>query len=260
MISARSNERVASDRGVSNTVAFVLVFSLIVTSAGLVTTVGFDSLERIQMNQQADLSTGAVREIGGEIDGIAQGQRPAYRDSLDLAGGDLAVVNETGVSVRVDNATGTVFAETYHPRTLRYAYAGRNTTYGSGVLASGGERRPAVLVSGPSAIRCSAASDVAVVTILELVPTADGAVGAGSVTIDLRRSRSAADVTRLQYPTTRPHPSTTNVSVSVSGPWRAAWLSALDERGFSRTGGGTVTCDVSQVTVQLVSVRIELVA
>jgi hypothetical protein len=251
----------STNRAVSNTVAFVLVFALIVTSVGLVTTVGLGSLQDVQQFQQAELSTGAIRAVGGGIGEIAAGERPAYRDSVGLGGGELAVVNETAIEVTVATGAGTVFDETYRPRTLRYTFEGRNTTYGSGVLARGGDSRRATLVSGPETIRCSPASDVAVVTLIELVPSGGTGVGGGPVTVDTRRVQSSppATVDRLQYPTTRPPPTATNVTLTVSGPWKAAWREALLDRGFSPAGADTVSCRVSQVTVQVVRVRVELI-
>jgi hypothetical protein len=252
----------AGNRAVSNTVAFVLVFSLIITSAGLVTTFGLGSLRDVQQSQQAEMSTGALRAIGGGIDEIAQGQRPAYSDSITLGGGQLLLGNETTVEVTVSNATGPVFDETYHPRTLVYEFEGRNTSYGSGVLASGADGQPGVLVSGPSTIRCSPAGDVAVVTVVELVPERNQGIGGGSVTVDARQISPSApgNVSRLRYPTARPHPTATNLTVTVSGPWQAAWRDALVEKGFTREAGGTVSCDASTVTVRVVRVRIDLIA
>ncbi|WP_251344149.1 DUF7289 family protein [Haloplanus halophilus] len=256
----RSPDGSPAARAVSNTVAFVLVFSLIVTSVGLVTTVGLGSLRDVQTSQQAELSTGALRAVGGEIDEIAAGSRPAYRDSIELGGGRITVVDETAVDVTVANATGTVFEETYRPRALTYAYEGRNMSYGSGVLARGSDRQPAVLVSGPSTIRCVPASDVAVVTVVQLVPDDGSGASGGPVTVEARRIRSAppTNVSRLDYPTTRPSPTATNVSVTVSGPWQAAWMEALTARGFTATGGGTATCPANRVSVRLVRVEIAL--
>jgi hypothetical protein len=249
-----------ADRAVSDTVAFVLVFSLIITAAGLIATVGFASLQDVQAAQQSELSTGTLRAVGGEIDEIAAGNRPAYRDSVELGGGRITLVNETTVGVTVDNATGMIFDETYRPRALTYAYEGRNMSYESGILARGSERQPAILVSAPSGFRCSPANDVAVVTVVQLVPGAAGAVSGGPVTVEARRvsSPARANVTRLEYPTTRPHPAVTGVTVTVSGPWQAAWEEALTAQGFTTTGGGTATCTASQVSVRLVRVEVGL--
>jgi hypothetical protein len=249
------------DRAVSNTVAFVLVFALIVTSAGLVATVGFGSLRDVQQAQQADLSIGTLRAVGGEIDGIAAGERPAYRDSIELGSGRLAVVNGTVVDVTVANTTGTVFDETYRPRALVYAFEGRNVSYESGVLARGSESQSAVLVSEPSTIRCSPASDTATITLVRLVAGSDSAASGGPVTVEARRLDSSppANVTGLNYPTTRPHPTAKNVTVAVSGPWQAAWREALVAQGFTPDGGSTATCSVSRVTVRVVRVEVGLI-
>jgi len=249
-------------RAVSDTVAFVLVFTLVVTSAGIVATAGFGSLQDVQRSQQADLSTGTLRAIGGEIDEIARGTRPAYRDSVELGGGRITLVDETAVTVTVTNATGTVFDETYRPRALTYAYEGRNMSYESGILARGSERQSAVLVSEPTTMRCVPVNDVAVISVVQLVSGEGDAASGGPVTVEARRIHPPppANVTRLKYPTARPAPAATNVTLSVSGPWRAAWNDALAAQGFTATGGGSMACSASRVSVRLVRVEVDLLA
>lgn len=248
-------------RAVSDTVAFVLVFSLVVTSAGIVATAGFGSLQDVQRSQQADLSTGTLRAIGGEIDGIARGTRPAYRDSIELGGGRITLVDETTVTVTLTNTTGTVFDETYRPRALTYAYEGRNTSYESGILARGSRQGRAVLVSEPATMRCVPTSDTAMLSIVQLVSGEGDAVSGGPVTVEARRMGPPppTNVTHLEYPTTRPAPNATKVTLSITGPRRAAWSDALAAQGFTATGG-SMTCNASQVTVRLVRVEIDLLA
>lgn len=234
-------------RAVSTTVAFVLVFSLVVTSVGLVATLGFDSLRDVSRAQQTETAAGAIRTVGGGIDDVARGERPGYGDSVDLGSGGVSVTNRTSITVEV---AGTGFDETYRPRALGYANDGRNTTYVSGVLARGGDRSRGVLLRPPGAVRCSA-GEVAAVTVVELVPEGGRAVGGGTVAVEARRLASPPpNVTYHRPPTT--------LTVDVDGPWAAAWDEALADQGFT-DAGGAFTCDARRVVVRLVRVEVELV-
>jgi hypothetical protein len=247
------------DRAVSNTVAFVLVFSLIVTSVGLVTTAGVDSLQDVQQTQQADASASVVRAAGAGITAVATGNRPGYRSSLELGGGGLQVTNRTTVRVKVTNATGTVFDRTYRPGALRYRANDRNVTYQSGLLARGGERRRAVLLEG-AGFRCNRAGDYTSLTVVRLRNPTGGAVGGGPVTIHASapRGRPSDNVSGLAFPAERPHPTATAVELTVTGPYATAWVDALTERGFTDVGGGSFRCSVSRVFVHAPRVNIRL--
>jgi hypothetical protein len=247
------------DRAVSNTVAFVLVFSLIVTSVGLVTTAGVNSLQDVQENQQADSSAALIRAAGAGINEVATGDRPSYRSSLDLGGGGLQVTNRTEVRVEVSNTSGTIFNQTYQPGALRYRANDRNVTYQSGLLARGGERRQAVFLGG-AGFRCDRARDYVSLTVVSLRNPTGVATGGGPVTI--RASAPPApppdNVTGLDFPAERPHPTATAVNVTVAGPYATAWDQALTERGFTDVGGGTYRCPVSRVFVHAPQVNIRL--
>ncbi len=247
------------DRAVSQTVAFVLVFSLIVTSVGLVTTAGVDSLQDVQQGQQAESSASLMRAVGAGVNAVANGDRPSYRSSIALAGGALEVRNETTVDVTVTNATGTPFSRTYRPGSVAYRADERNVTYQSGVLARGGERREAVLLAG-AGFRCDEARDYAIVFLVRLRAPGSSLVGGASATIRATDPTPSPPGTRtgLAFPDTRPHPVSDEVSVTVNGPYRPAWVEALTERGFADAGGGTMTCDASRVFVSSPRVVVRL--
>ena len=247
------------DRAVSNTVAFVLVFALIVTSVGLVTTAGVDSLQDVQENQQADSSAALIRAAGAGINEVATGDRPGYRSSLDLGGGGLQVTNRTQVRVEVSNTSGTIFDRTYRPGALRYRANDRNVTYQSGLLARGGERRRAVLLAG-AGFRCDRDRDYVSLTVVRLRNPTGGSIGGGPVTSRASALRGAppGNVSGLAFPAERPHPTATAVEVTVAGPYAAAWDDALTERGFTDVGGGTYRCPVSRVVVHAPRVNVRL--
>jgi hypothetical protein len=249
---------VRRDRGVTQTVAFVLVFSLVITSVGIVGVVGTDQLRQVQQNQQAESSAALIRAAGAGVTEVATGERPSYRSSVALAGGSLRVTNRTTVTVTVTNATGTAFTRTARPGALRYESNDQNVTYQSGLLARGGEGRRAVLLAG-AGFRC--AEDYVSVTLIELSdPDGEGVFGGGTATVRATAPRRAGTTGRpgLDFPTDDTAAPATGVNLTVSGPYEPAWAEALTERGFEDVGGGTYRCEVPRVFVNSPRVEVRL--
>jgi hypothetical protein len=238
-------------------VSFVLVFSLIISSVGIVTTVGFDSLEDVQRTQQAESSAALMRSAGAGINGVANGERPSFRSSLALSGGRLVVTNETTVGVVVRNGSGTPpLDESYRPNALSYRANDRNVTYQSGLLARGAERRRAVLLAG-AGFRCEPGS-YATVTLVRLRSGQGPAVAGGPVTVEAVDSRPQPPRNRsgVVYPNGTASP--TEVVVTVDGPYERAWEDALTDRGFSTTAGGGLECAADRVYVRVPTVEVRL--
>lgn len=251
-----------NDRGraVSHTVSFVLVFSLIVTSVGLVSVVGTGSIQDVVRFEQTEASVSLMRSAGSGINEVANGAAPAYRSSIALAGGSLRMGNRTEVNVTVSNASGTMFSETYRPWSIRYEANDRNVSYQSGLLARGGDRREGVLLTG-AGFRCDPANDHASVTIVRLRPSGSTVFGGGPVTIRATEHQARAPSNRsgVSFPESRPHPTATEVIVSVDGPYETAWREALTNWGFSYDSAtDTLECDVGRVFVQSPRVEVRL--
>lgn len=255
-MSAPSERR---DRGVSQTVAFVLVFSLIVTSIGLVATAGFDSIRDVQRIQQAESSTELMRAAGTGIGQVATGERPSYRSSLPLSGGTVAVTDETTIDVTVTSATGTAFSATYRPGGIQYRADGRNVTYQSGVLARSGAGRGTVSLSS-TMFRCEPSRGYSAVTVIRLRNDGLTATGGEGVTVRATSVRDRPPATRsgLDYPTGTPHEPVTELELTVDGPYESAWRDALADRGFTDAGSGTFTCSASRAFVHAPQVNVTL--
>lgn len=246
---------VADRRGVSSTVAFVLVFALMISSIAVVTTIGFDALRDVQRSEQAIAASRAMASVGQGVDAIAAGERPTDATRLDLSGGRLSVVNETAVEVTV---TGVGVTRRYRPQGLRYTSGGRHTTYESGLLVRGTRGGQGLVLERP-AMRCG--DDHATLTVVELVPVEEGSsVGGGGVTVAVERQAGGPtdDLRPLEFAPDDSPPQPTGVDVTVDGPLSGAWQQALEARGFTSTGPGAVTCPVDRVFVRHVGVQVEL--
>lgn len=94
------------DRGLSDVVAFVLTFTIIIASMALVSTAGIDQLTQLRDSEQLQTADRAMQAAAEEINHLEDGD-PFRILEFSLNDGDLWV-NESTISVEVDNGTDTV--------------------------------------------------------------------------------------------------------------------------------------------------------
>lgn len=88
----------SSNRGVSDVVAFVLTFSIIITGVGIVSTGGFDQLTEFTTDQQIDNSERGMEAAASTVDSLAR-SNDTYREfNLALSGGNIWY-NQTNISI-----------------------------------------------------------------------------------------------------------------------------------------------------------------
>lgn len=93
-----------SDRAVSDVVAFVLTFSIIITSMALVSTAGLDQLTNVRDAEQIKNAEHTMQANAVELDRIGRGD-PFEVLQFGVSGGNLWV-NQTELTVKVTNSSG----------------------------------------------------------------------------------------------------------------------------------------------------------
>lgn len=87
-----------TDRGVSDVVAFVLTFAIIIAGVGIVSTGGFDRLSEFTNDQQIDNSERGMEAAASTVDTLHR-NNDTYRDfDLSLSGGNIWF-NETAITI-----------------------------------------------------------------------------------------------------------------------------------------------------------------
>ena len=90
-----------SERGVSDVVAFVLTFSIIITGVGIVSTGGFDRLTEFTGDQQVDNGERGMEAAAVAVDDVHR-SNDTYREfALSLSGGNIWL-NETALTLKTD--------------------------------------------------------------------------------------------------------------------------------------------------------------
>lgn len=247
-----------SERAVSDVLAFVIVFSIIITSVALVYGTGFSSIQDVKDGQQKANAERAMEALGLSMDDIVKGQATRRGGSLNLGGGQLRTGDSTTVNVTVDGTTVTTDPATGNPGprpvgSFEFYADDTAVAYESGgVFRRDGSA--SVTVVEPT-VTCD--GDIAVVSLVR-VTSSSGAIGA----TDNVEVGMAEESTELLYSGSI----SSSLEVVVDNTdYAPAWARNLDERGWdiSRSGdevtatpdtGGS--CDPDQVVVRLVVIEL----
>lgn len=235
------------DRGVSDVVAFVFVFSIIITSVGIVSAVGFTVLEDIQASEQSINAERGFESLGYNLGNIQRGHAPGRTGEIKLSGGRILVA-DNAPAVEVTTPGG--FSKTLTMGSLQYDMESRETSiaYESGAVFRS-DRGGVVAVVRPKFI-CR--SDHAIVSIVTLRSDADVHGGEGTVQVIGREEKSEL----LLHET-----GVSSVDVSVTNSeFQQGWDRILDDEGwnsgtcdFRGTGSGTLIVRHTVINIQFIT-------
>lgn len=229
----RSRDRaVRGNRAVSEVIAFVLVFAIVITSIGLLYTVGFGSLNQLQQTEQDDSGEAAMRAMAVALDDVQAGRGAVRSAELRLGERTITVDDSTELSVSVDGGTS------WDTASGAFVYTGGDSeiVYQSGaVIRSQGD--DAQLVQRGPRFRC--AEDHAVVSLVDLTQAESGAYSSGGrVRIRAEQQNSRAQQVVAQAPSG-------GVTVDFgSSNYVTAWERYFEDEGWNiGPSGTTAECD-----------------
>jgi FlaG/FlaF family flagellin (archaellin) len=243
----------SADRAVSDVVAFVLVFALVITAVGLVTTVGFGSLQDVTRSEQAKSAEIAFDAVAETVTGLERGTAPVRSSEVSLSDGSMSVVEGATIEVRVDpddsdslSFGSSSYDYTYTTGGIEYRSADTRFTYESGTVYRGGADG-SVLRASPS-MTCE--GDTAVVSLVDVRADGSGGVAGGSTTVVSRATNRS-----VLYSGAR-HPDTQGVQVAVTSQGQEAWNEHFAESAGWTGSSGTYTCSAERVFVRLTVVEV----
>lgn len=246
---------VADDRGVSETIGFVLSFSLTILMVGLVYTAGTGVIGDLGRAEQADNAEFAVEALAESLRTLERGD-PARASEIRLGGGSLSYTDGTTVSIRVTpepSASWSTVTYSLDPNRLAYRTGETSVAFeAGGVIRTDGDR--SVLLRRPS-VRCGPGYAVVSVVTMKNVGSNERVGGDGSAVIEARTE--SAD---LLFPHTASATAgeAASVSLAFSGPGTAAYDRSFAEAdGWSRSGGRFV-CSADRIHVRRTTVTVRI--
>lgn len=248
----------SDDRGVTDLVAFVLSFSIIMISIGLLYTGGFSALNDLQDEEQTENAEQVFLAVADSFSELQEGQAPKRAGALDLdVGATISVLNGSTIDVTVGGAG---YSEEFRTGSMEYTLEQTTVAFENGAVfrTDGGS---SVMIGEPPELYCSNETGVAVVSIVTLTAPDDPSLAAGTVTITgIQRS------TTLAFPDSRTGTAVSgveNVSVNVSSPYEGAWNGHFDDAGndwVNPDGDATYTCeDIDRAFVRHTIIEVRIV-
>jgi hypothetical protein len=237
----------ADRRGVSEAISFVLVFSLVVSTVGVVYAFGLADLQDVRDAEQTNNVQRAFDLLAENIDELVARSAPSRGTEIRLQGGTLSSGDRVTVNVSVSGPNPGSGGDDATP--IRYDDGDTAILYGLGAVIRS-QPDGDVFVREPSFVL----DDDRFVIPVVATGSADRAVG-GDTTVLVRTENDLSDVVLER---TEPH----DVTVNVTSPRAPLWESYFSDRGLTcdpSTPADVASCsatDVDRVYVVVVVVDV----
>lgn len=239
----------STDSGQSETLGFVLVFSIILASIALVAATGYGGLHQVQQAERTNNAVYAFEILADNVDDVVRGA-PSRETELSLGGAGLYFGDPVTVKVRGERVTNPNenFSYQYELRPIVYdPGSGSTLVYANGAVIRV-DRDGMVLLREP---RLRLTDRETVIPVIQVRSSRGRAVGGqSSVVVETRRAEAVPLAT-----TTKPY----DVTIEVVSPRAEVW-----ERHFSEhdavtctRSGDTVTCSLTTDRAYATLVRVD---
>lgn len=198
----------SDDRAVSHAVGFVLTFGIIIVSAGIVSTVGFNQLNQMKANEQTENSERAMKLLHQNMGEIQRGEAVQRSGELDLNQGSFSTLRP-GESRILVNVTGS--NDDFHGE---FRMAGTQFRIGESTIAYEGgallRESPAgtTMVRSPTFV-CT--DDRAIVSVVSVHTDGYRQVSGGTAT-----TKFALNSSTIEFPINRTGPNSTEGKSTVT--------------------------------------------
>jgi hypothetical protein len=228
-----------TDRAVSDVVGYVLIFSTLIISVGLVSVLGVGALTDFNEHESDASARRGMETLGTNFNDLQSGD-VARASEIRLAGGTVSLTDGPTVDVEVDGGGG--LSKTYDVGALEYAGNERRFSFTNGAVIQRSEDHSRLL--RPPAFLCS--NERAVVSIVTIASDHRSVSKDGSVTIHARSTAS-----RLEFPddTTDSAADANEVTVTVDSDG-GAWRSYFERHPHWSGSGDTYSCTAETVYVR----------
>jgi hypothetical protein len=131
-------DRRTGDHGVSESIGFLLIFSMVIVGIGLVTLYGYPMLLQQQTSADKQIMEKNMIVLQNDMKSLAYKTVPYKETSLNIGGGSLTVYNPlftpTTSTIQIYDTLGNVYIDSYHSGDLRY----HSTSAGSDISLQNG--------------------------------------------------------------------------------------------------------------------------
>ena len=248
--------RISTDRGVSDLIGFILMFSIIAGSVSIIYLVGFDTLEDFSDNEDLETADRAMRGVAESFEDIHRQGAPARSIDVGVGGANLDLL-DSSLQIEVNGSSGSKLERTVTTNALVIQQEGapQAVAYESGALFRTGDAGS--IVRHRPVFNCG--EDAAILSVVRLR-------GSISISVDdpVQITGRRTETSRL-HPQPGASPKATNITLDVSDSrYSEAWTGYLDrvgteDEGWTEQSEGVYRCDVDRVYVRQTTIEIEAV-
>ena len=233
-----------TDRGVSDVLGYVLVFSLIVSTLGVVYTTGLGGLDDVRQSEKISNAERAFDVLDANTDDLVRGKAQSRATEIKLEGATLAF--EDPVVVNVSTGDGQ-----YYRGEMRPIYFAGETDETRVVYENGAvfrqDSRAAVIRNQPD----FTFGETSVVPLVITRTRDTGRSGSGRILV----RTEVADRSVEKFPVDEG-----NATISITSPRADAWADQIGAtaEGDCTVANSTATCTVNTDVVYVQVVRIDV--
>lgn len=231
-------------RGVSDVVGFVLAFSLVASTTGVVYAVGFVGLEAARDAERIDNAERAFEVLGENVADLYRGGAPSRKTEIKLADARLSLAETTTMNVSVEGDTDGEGNPIHYEANLRpivFSADGTEIVYEGGAIVRSTDGHARMVRDPPFRF-----DDRRVVLSYVVTGDAGGSSISGDATALVRSVRSGRSL--LAHDDADPR---ITVRIETTAPRAAAWEAYINERAswsdVNWNAPGSPPCDSSEL-------------
>ena len=233
-----------NNRAVSDVVGYVLIFSLITVSVGVITVGGFSALQDRQDAERINNAERAFDVLAGNMEDIYRDGAPSRATEMRLSGGTLRYGEPINITIEDNNGRNI----TASPRPLVYQDTGTEIVYVAGAIIRSDNGNSVMLRDPPFRASATVGSFPLIVTFRTTGSTTLSSEGTVQVTSEARRVN-----------TTMPtgfDDGTGSYTITVESPRYTAWEQYLESQpGFNSVNESDGVIEASIERSRIVSPR-----
>jgi len=227
----------SDDRAVSDVVGYVLVFSLITISVGVITVGGFSTLEDRQDAERINNAERGFDVFAANMEDVYRDGAPSRATEMRLSGGTLRYGEPVNITIEDSNNRNI----TASPRPLIYRDTGTEIVYVAGAIIRSDDGNSVMLRDPPFRTNTAIGSFPLIITFRTTGSTTLSAEGTVQVISEARRVNTT---TPAKF-----GDEMGSYTITVESPRAAAWEQYLKSRpGFSSVteSGDAVNANINQ--------------
>jgi hypothetical protein len=235
-------------RGVSQLVGFVLVFTIVLSTAGVAYTAGVSSLGDVRSAEQANNAERGFQSLAHNIDDMVHSDATRRVTSVRLGGGTLTYGETVTMNLTVVGE-GVSYGASYRPLVYE-TENGERFVYSGGMVTRGRESGHALVRQPPFRF----GTDTLVPFVVTRPTGSNSGAVSGRTTVAIRTSLGG----RQEFTRRTDGPYT--IRFNVTTPRTGVWQRTLESNGLdcSVVDTTTVTCETTTQSLHVALVRLNV--